>query len=135
MKKQTVLFLCTHNSARSQMAEGLLNTLFKSKYQAFSAGIIPKQVNPYAIEVIKELGIDISDNRSKSIEEFRDITFDFVVTVCDNAKETCPFFPGKKILHKGFEDPANFNGEIKETLSVFRKVRDKIKQWIVENFG
>jgi len=135
MKKQTVLFLCTHNSARSQMAEGLLNTLFKSKYQAFSAGIIPKQVNPYAIEVMKELGIDISDNRSKSIEEFRDITFDFVVTVCDNAKETCPFFPGKKILHKGFEDPANFNGEIKETLSVFRKVRDKIKQWIVENFG
>jgi len=135
MKKQTVLFLCTHNSARSQMAEGLLNTLFKSKYQAFSAGIVPKQVNPYAIEVMKELGIDISDNRSKSIEEFRDITFDFVVTVCDNAKETCPFFPGKKILHKGFEDPANFNGEIKETLSVFRKVRDKIKQWIVENFG
>ena len=135
MKKQTVLFLCTHNSARSQMAEGLLNTLFKSKYQAFSAGIVPKQVNPYAIEVMKELGIDISDNRSKSIEEFRDITFDFVVTVCDNAKETCPFFPGKKILHKGFEDPANFYGEIKETLSVFRKVRDKIKQWIVENFG
>ena len=135
MKKQTVLFLCTHNSARSQMAEGLLNTLFKSKYQAFSAGITPNQVNPYAIEVMKELGIDISDNRSKSIEEFHDMTFDYVVTVCDNTKESCPFFPGKKILHKGFEDPAKFNGEIKEILSVFRKVRDKIKQWIVENFG
>ena len=134
MKKQIVLFLCTHNSARSQMAEGLLNMLFKSKYQAFSAGITPRQVNPYAIEVMKELGIDISDNRSKSIEEFRDVTFDFVVTVCDNAKESCPFFPGKKILHKGFEDPTNFNGEIEETLSIFRKVRDEIKVWIINNF-
>ena len=134
MKKQTVLFLCTHNSARSQMAEGLLNTLFKSKYQAFSAGITPRQVNPYAIEVMKELGIDISDNRSKSIEEFRDVTFDYVVTVCDNTKESCPFFPGKKILHKNFEDPANFNGEIEETLTIFRKVRDEIKVWIINNF-
>lgn len=134
MKKQTVLFLCTNNSARSQMAEGLLNTLFKSKYQAFSAGITPRQVNPYAIEVMKELGIDISDNRSKSIEEFRDVTFDYVVTVCDNAKESCPFFPGKKILHKSFEDPAKFNGEIEEILSKFKKVRDEIKQWIIKNF-
>ncbi len=135
MKKQTVLFLCTHNSARSQMAEGLLNTFFKSKYHAFSAGITPKEVNPYAIEVMKEIGIDISDNRSKSIEEFRDMTFDFVVTVCNNAKESCPFFPGKKILHKSFENPSIFNGEIEETLAIFRKVRDEIKQWIIENFG
>jgi arsenate reductase len=116
------------------MAEGLLNTLFKSKYQAFSAGITPRQINPYAIEVMKELGIDISDNRSKSIEEFRDVTFDFVVTVCDNAKEICPFFPGKKILHRNFEDPADFNGEIEETFTIFRKVRDEIKVWIINNF-
>jgi len=135
MKKKTVLFLCTHNSARSQMAEGLLNTLFKSKYEAFSAGTTPKEVSPYAIEVMKEIGIDISDSRSKSIEEFRDVTFDYVVTVCDNAKESCPFFPGKKILHKSFEDPASFNGSIEDTLAVFRKVRNDIKAWIIENFG
>ena len=135
MNKQTVLFLCTYNSARSQMAEGLLNTLFKEKYKAFSAGINPKEVNSYAIEVMKKLGIDISNHTSKSIEEFRNMTFDFVVTVCDNAKEICPFFPGKKVLHKSFEDPASFNGEIKETLAIFRKVRDEIKSWIIENFG
>lgn len=135
MKQQTVLFLCTHNSARSQMAEGLLNTLFKSKYKAFSAGIAPKEVNPYAIEVMKELGIDISDHKSKSIEEFRDMTFDYVVTVCDNAKESCPFFPGKKVIHKSFNDPAIFNGNIEDTLDVFRKVRDDIKIWIITTFG
>jgi arsenate reductase len=117
------------------MAEGLLNTLFKSKYKAFSAGISPKEVNPYAIEVMKELGIDISDHRSKSIEEFRDATFDYVVTVCDNAKESCPFFPGKKVLHKNFNDPTIFDGNIEDTLNIFRKVRDEIKIWIINVFG
>ncbi len=131
---QKVLFICTHNSARSQIAEGLLNTIYGDKYEAFSAGIEKTRVNPYAIKVMKEIGIDISNHVSKSIEEFRDMTFDFVVTVCDNAKESCPFFPGKKVLHKSFEDPANFNGEIKETLAIFRKVRDEIKSWIIENF-
>jgi arsenate reductase len=135
MKEKTVLFLCKNNSARSQMAEGLLNTLYKAKYKTFSAGIIPKEVNPYAIEVMKEIGIDISDHRSKSIEEFKDMTFDIVVTVCDNVKETCPFFPGKKVLHKSFEDPASFNGKIEDTLEIFRKVRDEIKTWIIDNFN
>jgi len=134
MNQQTILFLCTHNSARSQMAEGLLNALFKEKYKAFSAGIATKEVNSYAIEVMKELGIDISKHYSKNIEEFRDKKFDFVITVCDNAKESCPFFPGKKVLHKSFEDPASFNGEIKETLTIFRKIRDEIKSWILEYF-
>ena len=132
--KRKVLFLCTHNSARSQMAEGLLNTIYGSRYEAYSAGIQPSKVNPYAVEVMKELGIDISNSRSKSIEEFRDANFDYVVTVCDNAKEACPFFPGKKILHESFEDPAEFEGNIEETLAVFRKVRDEIKNWIQETF-
>jgi arsenate reductase len=132
--KRKVLFLCTHNSARSQIAEGLLNTIYGSLYEAHSAGIEPSKVNPYAVEVMKELGIDISNNRSKSIEEFRDANFDYVVTVCDNAKEACPFFPGKKILHKSFEDPAEFEGNIEETLAIFRKVRDEIKNWIQETF-
>jgi len=133
--KQKVLFLCTNNSARSQMAEGLLNTIYGSRYEAYSAGIEPTTLNPYAVEVMKELGIDISNNRSKSIEEFRGKTFGYVVTVCDNAKEVCPFFPGKKILHKSFEDPAEFEGNIEETLDVFRRVRDEIKDWIKKTFG
>lgn len=134
MKKKTVLFLCTHNSARSQMAEGLLRNIYGDKYKVFSAGVKPTYINQYAIDVMKELGIDISNQRSKSIEEFQDITFDYVVTVCDNAKEICPFFPGKKILHKGFEDPVSFKGDIKDTLAFFRKIRDEIKTWVEENF-
>jgi arsenate reductase len=133
--KQKVLFICTHNSARSQIAEALLRTLYGNYYEAFSAGIEPSSVNPYAVEVMKEIGIDISNNQSKSIEEFRDMTFDYVVTVCDNAKETCPFFPGKKIIHESFEDPAEFEGDIEETLTVFRRVRDEIKDWIKKTFG
>jgi arsenate reductase len=126
--KQKVLFLCTHNSARSQIAEGLLKTIYSKKYDVYSAGTQPTKVNPYAIKVMKEIGIDISSNRSKSIQEFRDKTFDIVVTVCDNAKEACPFFPGKKIIHRGFEDP--INGDI----IAFRNVRDKIKEWMKLTF-
>jgi len=133
--KQKVLFLCTHNSARSQMAEGLLRTLYSNHYEAYSAGIEPSSVSPYAVEVMKELGIDISTHRSKSIEEYRGMTFDYVVTVCDHAKEACPFFPGKKILHKSFDDPSAFNGSIIEILTVFRRVRDEILEWIKKTFG
>ena len=100
--KKSVLFLCSHNSCRSQMAEGLLKSYYSDSYDVFSAGIIPTNVNPYAVEVMKEIGIDISSNSSKSIDEFKDKKFDIVVTVCDDAKEVCPFFPGKKILHKNF---------------------------------
>jgi arsenate reductase len=133
--KKTVLFICTHNSCRSQIAEGFLNTMYKNKYQAFSAGIIKTNVNPYAIEVMKELGIDLSKHYSKKIEDLEEKNFDFVVTVCDKAHESCPFFPGKKVVHKNFEDPANFEGSLEDTLIEFRKVRDEIKSWIINYFG
>jgi arsenate reductase len=135
MDKKRVLFICTHNSARSQMAEGIMNALYGDKFQAFSAGTNPSKVNPLAIEVLKEIGIDISHHRSKSIDEFKGETFDYVVTVCDNAKENCPYFPGgKKYVHRGFMDPASVEGTYEEKLSAFRKVRDEILNWIKEFF-
>jgi arsenate reductase len=134
MKQKTILFLCTHNACRSQMAEGIINTFYRSNYQAFSAGIQKTNVNPYAIEVMKEIGVDLSKQYSKDITEFKGMTLDYVVTVCDNAKEACPFFPGKNIVHKSFEDPAEFEGTIEETLAVFRKVRDEIRTWITSFF-
>ena len=133
--KKSVLFICTHNSARSQMAEGLLRSMYGDKYEVASAGTIASQVNPYAIEVMKEIGIDISNHRSKSIEEFRGKTFDYVITVCDRANETCPFFPGKVHIHRNFEDPALATGSDEEKLKVFRKVRDEIRSWIEDAFG
>ncbi|UCF50371.1 MAG: arsenate reductase ArsC [Thermoplasmatales archaeon] len=133
--KQKILFLCTQNSARSQIAEGFLKTFYRDKYEVFSAGLRPCSLNPYAVEVMKEIGIDISNQYSKSIYKFKNIRFDIVVTVCDNVKETCPFFPGKKIIHKGFNDPAKFSGSEDGTLNIFRKVRDEIKDWIVETFS
>jgi len=126
--KQKVLFICTHNSARSQIAEGLLRTLYGNRYEAYSAGVEPLSVNPYAVEVMKELGIDLSTHRSKSIEEFQGMMFDYVVTVCNHAKETCPFFPGKRILHKEFDNHSSFDGSIEEILAIFRRVRDEIKE-------
>jgi len=132
------LFICTHNSARSQIAEGFMNALYRDRYRAFSAGTEPSRVSPYAVHVMQEIGIDISSHRSKSVEEFIDQDFDYVVTVCDHAKEACPFFPGGKMqMHKGFEDP----GTITETetedekLAFFRRVRDEIRDWIAETFG
>ena len=135
MSKKTVLFICTHNSCRSQIAEAFLNSLYALKYKAYSAGVKPSNVNPYAIEVMKEIGIDLSKHTSKSIEEFKGAYFDYVVTVCDNAKENCPFFPGKKVIHKSFKDPSTAKGSIEDILKVFRKVRDEIKDFIVETFG
>jgi arsenate reductase len=135
MEKKKVLFLCTHNSARSQMAEGILKTYFKDKYESYSAGIKPTSINPYAVEVMKEIGIDLSDQYSKSINEFHDKKFDFVVTVCDNAREICPFFPGDKIIHKGFINPEVIGGSIEENLTSYKKIRDEIKDWIIKYFG
>jgi len=133
--KKKVLFICTHNSARSQMAEGLMNHLYGSKYAAFSAGTKPSLVNPYAIKLMAEIGIDISRNRSKGIEEFQGMNFDYVVTVCDNAKETCPFFPGgREYLHKSFDDPSGVEGEGDAMLVAFRKTRDELRDWIKETF-
>jgi len=133
--KKKVLFICTHNSARSQMAEGLLNALYGDRYKAYSAGIEPTKVNPYAVEAMAEIGIDLSRQRSKSIEEFRDKNLDYVITVCDRAKEVCPFFPGEKILHKSFEDPSEFEGTEEEILEKTRSIRDEIKYWLEITFG
>ena len=127
-KKKTVLFLCTHNSCRSQIAEGLLNTFYSNNYKAYSAGVEKTKVNPYASEVMKELGIDLSKHYSKTVDEFKDENFDYVVTVCNTAKETCPFFPGNKIIHKSFEDPSKVDGSIEDILNSFRKTRDEIKK-------
>jgi len=133
--KRTVLFVCTHNSPRSQMVEGLLISLYGNKYQAYSAGIEHSAVNPHAVQVMSEIGMDISKNRSKSINEFIEQKFDYVITVCDRANETCPFFPGgMKRLHQSFEDPASFEGNKADTLSEFRRIRDEIKDWITREF-
>ncbi|HAF70618.1 MAG: Arsenate reductase [Acetothermia bacterium 64_32] len=134
--KKKVLFICTHNSARSQMAEGLVNARYGDRFEAKSAGIKPTGVHPLAIKVMAELGIDISHQHSKSIEEFLGQEFDYVVTVCDHAKETCPFFPGaKEYLHAGFPDPAAAEGTEEERLAAFRRVRDGIARWLEETFG
>jgi len=135
-KKKRVLFICTHNSARSQMAEGLVKALYPDRYEAFSAGTEPSGVNPYAIKVMAEIGIDISRNRAKGVNEFVNMEFDYVVTVCDHARQTCPFFPGgKELLHQGFEDPAAFEGNEDEKIAAFRRLRDEIRDWIVGAFG
>ncbi len=134
--KKRIIFICTHNSARSQMAEGILRALYGERFDVFSAGTEPKDVNPFAIKVMKEIGIDISKHRAKSVKEFLGEEFDLVVTVCDHAKENCPFFPGgKRYAHKGFEDPSQFRGDEEEVLSAFRRVRDEIKEWIEKSFG
>ena len=113
-----------------------MSALYEDKYEAYSAGIEPAKVNPYAIKAMAEVGIDISKHRSKSIEEFRGKNFDYVVTVCDHAKEACPFFPrGKFSSHKGFMDPSEFKGTTDEKLSKIRRVRDQIRDWIGKTFG
>jgi len=127
----TVLFICTHNSARSQMAEGLANALHSDRCEAVSGGTVATRVHPAAIMAMAEIGIDISRHRSKSIDEFMDGKFDLVVTVCDNAAADCPFFPGaKNTIHHAFEDPAACSGTDEEVLACFRRSRDEIRAWI-----
>ena len=127
--KKKVLFLCTHNSCRSQMAEGLLKNLAGDKFDVYSAGVEPTSVHPLAKKVMKEIGIDISGQQSKSVDEFLDKEFDYVITVCDNARQTCPFFPGNhELLHWSLEDPATASGSEEERLIFFRNVRDQIKE-------
>ncbi len=123
-----VLVLCTGNSARSQMAEGILRSIGKGKIEAYSAGTQPSRVNPSAIEAMNEIGIDISSHRSKSVDEFAQQQFDLVITVCDNAKESCPIFPGApKRIHWSYEDPAAAEGSHDEKLVAFRRVRDDLR--------
>jgi len=116
------------------MAEGLLNQYCGNRFQAYSAGVKKTHVHPLAIQVMKEIDIDISRHRSKLVDEFKEITFDVVVTVCDQANETCPFFPGKKVIHKGFTDPESIVELKNEQLNAFRSIRDEIKQWIMDYF-
>jgi len=131
--KQKVLFLCTGNSCRSQMAEGLLRHLVGDRFEVFSAGIAPSIVHPKAIKVMAEIGIDISQYRSKSVEEFKGQGFDYVITVCDNAKESCPIFPGKtQRLHWSINDPTGTAGSEDEIVVAFREARDEIKGRIIE---
>ena len=133
-KKTTVLFLCTHNSCRSQMAEGLLRSIYPDHYESYSAGTEKTRVHPVAIQVMKEIGIDISNHSSKTVGQFKDKSFDLVITVCDNARETCPFFHGKKIIHQSFPDPSQIQGTDEERLNAFRKTRDEIQTWITHTF-
>jgi len=117
------------------MAEAFLNKLHGDRYEAYSAGIEPSKLNPYIVKAMAEMGIDVSNQHSKSIKEFQEQKFDYVVTVCNHAKENCPFFPGKKIIHKTFEDPAKFKGSEEEIMKKVRRVRDEIRKWIKETFG
>ena len=129
-----ILFICTHNSARSQMAEAIVNALHGDRYKAYSAGTEPTSINPYVIKVMSEIGIDTSRQKSKSIKEFQGKRFNYVVTVCDHAKETCPFFPGEKIVHKSFADPSKVQGTEEQILKQVRHVRDEIREWIEKTF-
>ena len=153
MNKIKVLFLCTHNSARSQMVEGLLRHFYGEKYEVFSAGSTPTRVHPLAVKVMAEIGIDISRQSSKSIEEFRNKDIDAVVTVCTSTPRlTCPFcssplirgrpeiinatLPGAKhYLQHGFSDPSEVEESDEEKIAAFRRTRDDIKKWILDYFA
>lgn len=130
-QKTRVLILCTGNSARSQMAEGLFRHDAGERFEVFSAGTHPTRVRPEAIAVMRELGIDISAHRSKSVDEFVGQPFDYVLTVCDRARENCPVFPGKTVtIHRNFEDPAALEGSEEQRLALFRRVRDEIRRYL-----
>jgi arsenate reductase len=132
--KSKILFLCTGNSCRSQMAEGLARSFMSETIEAFSAGTEPRGLDHRAVVVMKEIGIDISGQRSKHVNEFEGTEFDYVITLCGHAAETCPVFPGKtKIVHHGFEDPpalASGSGTEEEALSHYRRIRDEIRAFV-----
>jgi arsenate reductase (thioredoxin) len=129
-----VLFLCTHNSARSQMAEALLRHLGGDRFEVHSAGTEATHVRPLAVRVMDEIGVDISGQESKTLERYLEEPFDYVITVCDDANEACPFFPGTaNRLHWSFEDPSRVEGSEEERLAVFRAVRDRIRERIKDD--
>jgi len=134
--KKKILFICTHNSARSQMAEGYMKAKFGDRFEVFSAGTEATRVHPMAITVMQEIGIDISGQWSKLIDEFFGKGIETVVTVCDSANKACPFFPGaKEVIHQSFPDPSAFIGSDEEVRAGFRKVREEIIRWIDVTFG
>ncbi|MCK9377053.1 MAG: arsenate reductase ArsC [Syntrophobacterales bacterium] len=127
-----VLFLCTENACRSQMAEGLVNHDLAGQVQAWSAGVRPSRVNPRAIQVMAELGIDISHHRSKSLDDLAGEQFDLVITVCDRAQQQCPIFPGEtEVRHAGFPDPGKATGTEAEVMAAFRQVRDALRAELI----
>jgi arsenate reductase len=129
MNKQRVLILCTGNSARSQMAEGLLRHMTDDRFSVFSAGTRPAGLNLHAVQAMQELSIDISQHRSKSVDEFTGQSFDYIITVCDNARESCPIFPGAgQRIHQSFEDPAAAPPD--QAPVAFRRVRDQMAEWL-----
>lgn len=134
MNKPTVLFVCTHNSSRSQMAEGLLKHLYGDHYEVYSAGTEPSGVSPFAILAMDEIGIDIQSQTSKDVREFLPMSLDTVVTVCDSAREACPFVPARSNIHRRFEDPRATSGSDAEKLAAFRRVRQKIHLWVEDYF-
>lgn len=135
-EKPWILFICTANAARSQMAEGLLRVKYGDRFEVFSAGTRQSKISTRAIAVMQEIGIDISNHRSKTLAEYEGIPFDLAVTLCDNAHAVCPIVPGaKRTIHKGFPDPHLTPGTEGEILDGYRKVRDKISAWIDTTFG
>jgi len=133
--KKKVLFLCTGNSCRSQMADGLINHDFATQIEAFSAGTEPHGLNPRAVQVMAELGIDISANSSDHLSKYEGQRFDYVITLCGDANEKCPlFFGGVKRIHMGFDDPPKATGTDEEVLNVYRRVRDEIRQQLGDYF-
>jgi len=133
-KKIRILFLCTGNSCRSQMAEGLTRALKGDRFEPFSAGVIAQGLDPRAVKAMAELGIDISSHTSKSLNEMTDRNFDYVVTVCNKAKESCPVFPGRtKLMHQGFDDPPDLAAgavDEEEAMRPYRRVRDEIRDFV-----
>jgi arsenate reductase (thioredoxin) len=144
--KKKVLFLCFHNSARSQMAEGLLRAMYGDRYEAYSAGVEASKVDHRAVKVMNEIGIDISGQRSKAMSEYKGVLFDVAVTVCDKAKEMCPICgvgliapaiapAAKETVHRNFKDPAAITGSEEDQIKAFRQARDEIKDWVSQTFG
>jgi len=133
-EKMKILFLCTGNSCRSQMAEGWTRLLKGDRFDAYSAGVQPKPIDPLAIKAMAEAGIDISEQKSKDVDVFGNMEFDYVITLCDNARESCPYFPAKtKLIHQGFADPPKLAEEAKneeEAMAPYRRVRDEIKAFV-----
>lgn len=131
-----MLFICKHNSARSQMAEGLLKHLYNELYEVYSAGTNPGKINPYAIKVMANRGIDISMNRSKGLNEFKNKEFDYVITVCDEEGDACPFFPGgRSYIHKSFPNPTIINDSDGTKIKYFTQIRNQIEEWINKTFN
>ena len=135
-QRRTILFICMGNASRSQMAEGYVNAKLGDMYQASSGGLTPSKVSRKAITVMDEIGIDISDQRSKSVEEFYGKEFDYVVTLCDEAEDECPhFYRGKDYIHRGFKDPNKAKGTEEELMVIYRQTRDDLIKWIDNIFG